>query len=156
MYVNAFYQKEFFFQFQLYNCGTPPLIPLSLFLSFSLSICLFPLTLQSPQCTLEVPEIGLECTPSTLGGSFTTVEGLLTQIYDQVRVSGRYIERKKERKGARRKGCMQKKRAIHKFLLHFSFLVLNRPLGDLHSWHQTLLLTVTIPLRASRTRWKRF
>lgn len=40
--------------------------------------------LKSPQCALIIPEIELECTPSTLGGSFTTVEGLLQQIFDQL------------------------------------------------------------------------
>ena len=32
--------------------------------------------LKSPQCDLKIEAIELECTPSTLGGSFTTVEGL--------------------------------------------------------------------------------
>ena len=41
--------------------------------------------LKSETCALKSPELGLEVQPGTLGGRFTTVEGLLTQVRDQLR-----------------------------------------------------------------------
>ena len=41
--------------------------------------------LKSETCVLKVPEIDLYVEPGTLGGRFTTVEGLLTQVQDQLR-----------------------------------------------------------------------
>ncbi|CAJ0877491.1 10767_t:CDS:2 [Entrophospora sp. SA101] len=40
--------------------------------------------LKSETCGLSIPEIELELLSGTLGGRFTTVEGLLKQIYDQL------------------------------------------------------------------------
>ncbi|KAJ3102486.1 nucleolar zinc-finger protein [Physocladia obscura] len=40
--------------------------------------------LKSETCGLEIPEIELNLTTGTLGGRFTTVEGLLAQIYDEI------------------------------------------------------------------------
>ena len=40
--------------------------------------------LKSETCGLSVPEIDLELTPGTLGGRFTTVEGLLRQVQDEL------------------------------------------------------------------------
>lgn len=39
---------------------------------------------QSETCSLSIPELELELGPSTLGGRFTTIEGLLTAIRDQL------------------------------------------------------------------------
>ncbi|KAG4219536.1 hypothetical protein PC116_g31985 [Phytophthora cactorum] len=36
--------------------------------------------LKSESCSLECPELNLQVNPGTLGGRFTTVEGLLTQV----------------------------------------------------------------------------
>ncbi|GAP83910.1 putative zinc finger protein [Rosellinia necatrix] len=41
--------------------------------------------LKSETCALECPELELQVNPGTLGGRFTTVEGLLTQIRDDLR-----------------------------------------------------------------------
>ncbi|KAI0205567.1 ZPR1 zinc-finger domain-containing protein [Astrocystis sublimbata] len=41
--------------------------------------------LKSETCALECPELDLQVNPGTLGGRFTTVEGLLTQIRDDLR-----------------------------------------------------------------------
>ncbi|KAI8977064.1 ZPR1 zinc-finger domain-containing protein [Mycotypha africana] len=41
--------------------------------------------LKSETCGLSIPEIDLELTPGTLGGRFTTVEGLLRQVHDELR-----------------------------------------------------------------------
>ncbi|MBE7181559.1 MAG: ZPR1 zinc finger domain-containing protein, partial [Terriglobus roseus] len=41
--------------------------------------------LKSETCALHCPEIRLSVQPGTLGGRFTTVEGLLTQIRDDLR-----------------------------------------------------------------------
>lgn len=40
--------------------------------------------LKSETCVLKSPELGLEVQPGTLGGRFTTVEGLLTAFHDQL------------------------------------------------------------------------
>ena len=40
--------------------------------------------LKSETCGLHVPEIGLDLYPGTLGGRFTTVEGLLNEVYDEL------------------------------------------------------------------------
>lgn len=40
--------------------------------------------LKSDTCGLEIPEIDLILQPGTLGGRFTTVEGLLNEIYDEL------------------------------------------------------------------------
>jgi len=41
--------------------------------------------LKSESCELECPELQLSVNPGTLGGRFTTVEGLLTQVRDDLR-----------------------------------------------------------------------
>ena len=41
--------------------------------------------LKSESCVLKSPGLGLEVQPGTLGGRFTTLEGLLTQVRDQLR-----------------------------------------------------------------------
>ena len=40
--------------------------------------------LKSESCALECPELSLAVNPGTLGGRFTTVEGLLTQVRDDL------------------------------------------------------------------------
>ena len=39
---------------------------------------------QSETCGLEIPEIDLILQPGTLGGRFTTMEGLLQQVYEEL------------------------------------------------------------------------
>ncbi len=41
--------------------------------------------LKSESCALKSHDLGLEVQPGTLGGRFTTLEGLLTQVRDQLR-----------------------------------------------------------------------
>lgn len=41
--------------------------------------------LKSESCELECPQLSLSVNPGTLGGRFTTVEGLLTQVRDDLR-----------------------------------------------------------------------
>ncbi|KAL9096982.1 MAG: hypothetical protein Q9165_000946 [Trypethelium subeluteriae] len=41
--------------------------------------------LKAENCALACPELGLNVEPGTLGGRFTTVEGLLTQVKDDLR-----------------------------------------------------------------------
>ena len=41
--------------------------------------------LKSETCALECPELGLSVNPGTLGGRFTTVEGLFTQVRDDLK-----------------------------------------------------------------------
>ncbi|OBA19684.1 zinc-finger protein ZPR1 [Metschnikowia bicuspidata var. bicuspidata NRRL YB-4993] len=40
--------------------------------------------LKSETCGLKIPELNLDLTPGTLGGRFTTIEGLLSQVYDEL------------------------------------------------------------------------
>lgn len=40
--------------------------------------------LKSESCALTVPELALDLHPGTLGGRFTTIEGLLAQVYDEL------------------------------------------------------------------------
>jgi len=40
--------------------------------------------LKSETCGLEIPEIELQLHSGTLGGRFTTLEGILDQIYDEI------------------------------------------------------------------------
>lgn len=40
--------------------------------------------LKSETCTLEIPEIDLHLTTGSLGGRFTTLEGLLRQVYNEL------------------------------------------------------------------------
>lgn len=40
--------------------------------------------LKSETCGLTCPELNLDLTPGTLGGRFTTIEGLLTQVHDEL------------------------------------------------------------------------
>lgn len=39
---------------------------------------------QSESCSFEIPEIGLALQAGTLGGRFTTLEGILTQVYEEL------------------------------------------------------------------------
>lgn len=43
--------------------------------------------LKSETCMLKIPECRVEVTPGTMGGRFTTVEGLVTQIRDDLKSS---------------------------------------------------------------------
>ena len=43
--------------------------------------------LKSETCVLKIPECRVEVTPGTMGGRFTTVEGLVTQIRDDLKGS---------------------------------------------------------------------
>ncbi|KAF2761710.1 zinc finger protein zpr1 [Pseudovirgaria hyperparasitica] len=43
--------------------------------------------LKAESCALSCPELSLQVEPGTLGGRFTTIEGLLTQVRDDLRAS---------------------------------------------------------------------
>jgi zinc finger protein len=43
--------------------------------------------LKAESCAMSCPELNLSVEPGTLGGRFTTVEGLLTQVRDDLRSS---------------------------------------------------------------------
>ncbi|KAH0577664.1 ZPR1 zinc-finger domain-containing protein [Spironucleus salmonicida] len=40
--------------------------------------------LKSDTCSIEIPELGLELQPGTLGGVYTTLEGLMTMLKDEL------------------------------------------------------------------------
>lgn len=40
--------------------------------------------LKSETCGLKIPDLNLDLTPGTLGGRFTTIEGLLEQVYEEL------------------------------------------------------------------------
>lgn len=59
-----------------------------LYISYS---CIFPIIhylFQSDTCSLLIPELELEVGPATLGGRFTTVEGLLVNLKEQLNTQG--------------------------------------------------------------------
>jgi zinc finger protein len=43
--------------------------------------------LKGESCAMDCPELELQVDPGTLGGRFTTIEGLLTQVRDDLRAS---------------------------------------------------------------------
>jgi len=43
-----------------------------------------PILLQSETCGLSIPEIDLVLQAGTLGGRFTTLEGILDQVYEEL------------------------------------------------------------------------
>ena len=47
--------------------------------------------LKSETCGLKIPEIELELTSGTLGGRFTTVEGLLTQVLEELETRSQFV-----------------------------------------------------------------
>lgn len=47
--------------------------------------------LKSDTCHMEIPELELEVGPTTLGGRFTTVEGIITSIKEQLSNSTAFI-----------------------------------------------------------------
>ena len=47
--------------------------------------------MQSESCRLNIPEIDLELATGTLGGRFTTVEGLLTQVYEELEGRSQFL-----------------------------------------------------------------
>lgn len=57
-------------------------IQYELILTDSIFILLF--TIQSDTAGMMIPEIDLELNPGTLGGRFTTLEGLLNQVYEEL------------------------------------------------------------------------
>ncbi|KAL3421484.1 Zinc finger protein ZPR1 [Phlyctema vagabunda] len=65
--------------------GEVPLLGKQITLHVDTSIDLARDILKSESCFLESPELSLAVNPGTLGGRFTTVEGLLTQVRDDLR-----------------------------------------------------------------------
>lgn len=57
--------------------------------------------LKSASCTLEIPEIGLKLQTGTLGARFTTVEGLLLQVYNELNDKCQFVRGDSADKDAR-------------------------------------------------------
>ncbi|KAI9330824.1 ZPR1 zinc-finger domain-containing protein [Obelidium mucronatum] len=88
--------------------------------------------LKSETCGLEIPEIELDLTTGTLGGRFTTVEGLLSQVYDE-------IEKTAAPFSSGDSGSIERRAAFDKFLAKLKSvlrveqpftLILDDPLGN--------------------------
>lgn len=47
-------------------------------------LSLFPFKFQSDTCTIDIPELDSEFGASGLGGRFTTIEGILSAIREQI------------------------------------------------------------------------
>lgn len=60
------------------------ILKVSLFLRLHDPFCLTFACCQSETCGLTIPEIDLALQPGTLGGRFTTVEGILQQVYEEL------------------------------------------------------------------------
>lgn len=57
--------------------------------------------LKSDSCALEIPEIGLKLQTGTLGARFTTVEGLLLQVYNELNDKCQFVRGDSADKDAR-------------------------------------------------------
>ncbi|KAJ3069090.1 hypothetical protein HDU98_007840, partial [Podochytrium sp. JEL0797] len=88
--------------------------------------------LKSETCGLAIPEIELDLTNGTLGGRFTTVEGLLEQVYDEIGKTSAPFS-------SGDSSSMQRKEAFDKFLGKLKSvlavekpftLILDDPLGN--------------------------
>ncbi|KAJ3025165.1 UNVERIFIED_CONTAM: hypothetical protein HDU68_007413 [Siphonaria sp. JEL0065] len=88
--------------------------------------------LKSETCGLEIPEIELDLTTGTLGGRFTTVEGLLSQVYDE-------IEKTAAPFSSGDSGSKERREAFDRFLAKLKMalrvempftLILDDPLGN--------------------------
>ena len=60
------------------------ILKVRLFLRLHDPFCLTFACRQSETCGLTIPEIDLALQPGTLGGRFTTVEGILQQVYEEL------------------------------------------------------------------------
>lgn len=87
--------------------------------------------LKSESCGLSIPEIELDLEPGTLGGRFTTVEGLLNIIHDELKANMSFasgdsalVEKKKKMED-----FLSKLRDAMELKLKFT-LILDDPLGN--------------------------
>ena len=82
--------------------------------------------LQSESCGLAIPEIDLVLQPGTLGGRFTTLEGILDQVYEEL--SAKVFNDAKSDDGAFEK-FLAKLKAV-KAAEHPFTLILDDPLAN--------------------------
>jgi zinc finger protein len=87
--------------------------------------------LKSESCGLEVPELDLALEPGTLGGKFTTVEGLLQNVYDELdsKVPFTKGDSVSEEKRRRLDGFLAKLAKAIKVEVPYT-LILDDPLGN--------------------------
>lgn len=82
--------------------------------------------LKSDSCSLEIPEIQLKLETGTLGGRFTTVEGLLTQIHDELKERCAFALGDSASTPQRTIADMLKELELVRSLSHMSYLDLHR------------------------------
>lgn len=87
--------------------------------------------LKSETCTLEIPEIDLHLTTGALGGKFTTIEGLLRQVHDELQskipfITGDSVQSEKRERFAE---TLSKIRGIYETCQPCT-LILDDPLGN--------------------------
>lgn len=71
---------------------------------------------QSETCGLEIPEIDLHLQAGTLGGRFTTLEGILTQVYEELSEKVFLGDSSEATAAGRAANAIQEKRTFSKFL----------------------------------------
>lgn len=71
--------------------------------------------LKSETCGLKVPEVDLELQAGTLGGKFTTVEGLLSQVYEELESKTPFLRGDS--------GNSERRKVFEKFLAKLSKLI---------------------------------
>jgi zinc finger protein len=90
--------------------------------------------LKSESCGLAIPEIGLELATGTLGGRFTTVEGLLTQVFEELEGRSQFMMGDSSQSDSKTKftGFLGKLKQVLDGELFPITLILNDPLANSH------------------------
>lgn len=88
--------------------------------------------LKSETCTLEIPEIGLHLSTNALGGRFTTLEGLLRQVHDEVQDKTPFIagDSASDASRSRLGELLESIRKIYELELLPATIILDDPLGN--------------------------
>jgi zinc finger protein len=83
---------------------------------------------------LQIPEIGLELATGTLGGRFTTVEGLLSQVYEELEGRSQFMTGDSSQSESKSKftSFLNKLQQVLNGTLFPVTLILNDPLSNSH------------------------
>ncbi|KAJ3368219.1 nucleolar zinc-finger protein [Kappamyces sp. JEL0680] len=90
--------------------------------------------LKSESCGLTIPEIDLELATGTLGGRFTTVEGLLTQVYEELEGRSQFLtgDSGSNEGKAKFQGFLDRLKSVLSGEAFPVTLILNDPLANSH------------------------
>ncbi|KAL2912308.1 nucleolar zinc-finger protein [Polyrhizophydium stewartii] len=90
--------------------------------------------LKSETCGLKIPEVDLELTSGTLGGRFTTIEGLLTQVLEELQQRSEFIsgDSATDESKSRFEAFLGKLRKVLAMEINPVTLILDDPLANSH------------------------